>query len=68
MRTGQCFILYGEQRKCYFYTGITENENEKTFFVMCEMVRKEQITKDSFIKISEEDYKTKIQNGTIEEF
>ena len=68
MRTGQCFILYGEQRRCYFFTGITETENGKTILVMCEMFRKEQITEDSFIKISEEDYKTKIQDGTIEEF
>ena len=60
--------MYGEERKCYFYTGISETKDGKIILVMCEMLPKEQITMESFLKISEDDYKDKINDGIIEEF
>lgn len=70
MRTGQCFALYdGGRRDCFFYTGITEADEEgRDVLVMCKMLRSEQITIKDFIKISEEDYFNKIKSGEIEEF
>ena len=68
MRTGQCFILYGEgTREGYFFTGITEEENGQTILVMCRMLPAEKITMNDFLKIEEQEYKAKVEDGSIEE-
>lgn len=69
MRTGQCFILYGEgTREGYFFTGIKERENGQTMLVMCKMLPEDKITMDAFLKIEEQEYRAKVNDGSIEEF
>ena len=64
MRTGQCFITHnGNAIKGYFFTGL--NDNGK--LVMCEMVRRpEEITKDSYWLLSEDEINKAVEAGTIE--
>ena len=65
MRTGQCFITHKEDSsiKGYFFTGLHDNGK----LVMCEMVRRpEEITKDSYWLLSEDEFDKAVEAGTIE--
>ena len=64
MRTGQCFVTHnGDAIKGYFFTGLYDGGK----MVMCEMVRRpEEITKDSYWLLSEDEFNKAVKVGTIE--
>ena len=65
MRTGQCFITHNEDSsiKGYFFTGLFDEGK----LVMCEMVRSpKEITKDSYLLLSEDEFNKAVESGTIE--
>lgn len=69
MKTGQCFVYHYSDgsRKGFFFTGIKEQENGETIFVMCEMLPADKINpKTSFWRMAENYYNQKLADGTIE--
>lgn len=64
MRTGQCFIINnGDSTKGYFFTGLYDGGK----LVMCEMVsRPEQIRRDSYMLVSEDEFNDAVTTGRFE--
>ena len=65
LQQGQCFIakLSERETKGYFFTGLYDGGK----LVMCEMVnRPEQITRGSYMLVSEDEFNEAVKAGRIE--